>query len=72
MFCEIANDFFLLDRKKSRLSQRVNTWIFGRLTPDSNEAVGVQISYLGCGYSMKNYVMDQVNGNINAIHDDSL
>ena len=33
MSCEIFNDFFLPDEKNSRLSQIVNTWTFGRLTP---------------------------------------
>ena len=72
MFCEIPNDFFLPDRKNSRMTQIVNTWTFGRLTPGGNEGVGVKISYLEHAYGMKYYVMDQVNGNINAIHDDSL
>ena len=40
--------FFLPDGKNSRLSQIVNTWTFGRLTPDGNEGVGVKISYLEC------------------------
>ena len=72
MFCEIPNDFFLPDGKNSRLSQIINTWTFSRLTPDGNEGVGVEIAYLECAHGMKYYVMDQVNGNINAIHDDSL
>ena len=46
MLCEIPNDFFLPDGKNSRLSQIINTWTFGRLTPDGNEGVGVKISYL--------------------------
>ena len=41
MFCEISNDFFLPDGKKSKLSQVVNTWTFGRLKPDGNEGVGM-------------------------------
>ena len=72
MSCEISNDFFLPDGKNSRLSQIVNTWTFGRLTPNGNEGVGVKISYLQHAYGMKYYVVDQVNGNINAIHNDSL
>ena len=72
LFCKIPNDFFLPDGKNSRLSQIVNTLTFGRLTPDGNEGVGIKISYLESVYGMKYYVVDQVNGNINAIHDDSL
>ena len=72
MFCEIPNNFFLPDGKNSRLSQIVKTWTFGRLTPYGNEGVGVKILYLEHAYGMKYYVMDQVNGNINVIHDDSL
>ena len=72
MFCEISNNFFLPDGKNSRLSQVVNTWTFGRLTPDGNEGVGMEISYLECAYSTKYFIMDQVNGHINAIHNDSI
>ena len=69
---EIPNDFSLPDGKNSRLSQIINTWTFRRLTPDGNEGVGVEISYLEHTYSIKYYVIDQVNGKINAIHDNSL
>ena len=72
MFCEIPNDFFLLDQKNSRLSQKINMWTFGRLTPDGNEGVGVEIAYLEHAYGMKYYIVDQLNGNINVIHDDNL
>ena len=72
MFCKFPNNFFLPDRKNSRLSQINNTWTFCRLTPDGNEGVGVKISYLECAYSTKYYMIDQVNGQINTIHDDSI
>ena len=72
MFCEFPNDFFLPDRKNSRLSQIIKTWTYCRLTLDGNEGVGVKISYLECAYGTKYYVIDQVNGQINAIHDDSI
>ena len=36
------------------------------------KVLGVGISYLECGYGTKCYIIDQVNGQINAIHDDSL
>ena len=72
MLDEIPNDFFLLDGKNSRLSKIINTWTFRRLTPDANEGVGVEISYLEHAYSTKHYVINQVNGQINAIHDSSL
>ena len=72
MQCKILNDFFLPDRKNTQLSQIVNTWTFGRLTPNGNEGVGVQMDYLECAYETKYYITDKVNGQINAIHDDSL
>ena len=70
--CKIPNDFFLPDRKNTQLSQIVNTWTFDRLTPNGNGGVGVQINYLECTYETKYYVVDKVNSQINAIHDDSL
>ena len=72
MQCEIPNNFFLPDGKNTQLSQIVSTWMFDRLTPDSNEGVGVQMDYLECAYETKYYVIDKVNSQINAIHDDSL
>ena len=72
MICEIPNDFFVLDGKNTQLSKVVNTWTFDRLTPNGNEGVGVKIDYLEHTYSTRYYVIDKVNGDINAIHDKSL
>ena len=72
MHCKIPNDFFLPDQKNTQLSQIVNSWTFDRLTPNGNEGVGVQIDYLEHAYETKCYVIDKVNGQINAIHDDGL
>ena len=72
MFCKIPNDFFLPDGKNTHLSYIINTWTFDRLTPNGNEGVGVQINYLEHAYRTKYYVVDKVNGKINAIHDNSL
>ena len=72
MQCEIPNDFFLPDGKNTWLSKIVNTWTFNRLTPDGNEGVGVQIDYLEHAYRTRYYIIDKVNGQINAIHDNSL
>ena len=48
------------------------TWTFDRLTPNGNECIGVQINYLEHAYGTKYYIVDKVNGQINAIHDDGL
>ena len=72
MIYDFPNDFFLPDRKNSRLNQIVNKWIFGRQTPDGNEGVDVEIAYLEYAYGTKYYLVDQVNGHINVIHDDSI
>ena len=36
------------------------------------KVLGVEIAYLECAYSTKYYLVDQINGQINAIHDDSI
>ena len=72
MICEIPNDFFVPDGKNTQLSKVVNTWTFDRLTPNGNEGVGVKLDYLECAYGTRYYVIDKVNGDINAIHDESL
>ena len=45
---------------------------FDRLTPNGNEGVGVKLDYLERTYGTRYYVIDKVNGDINAIHDESL
>ena len=72
MQCEIPNDFFLPDGKNTQLSQIVNTCTLDWVTPNGNEGVGVQMDYLECAYETKYYVIDKVNGQINAFHDNSL
>ena len=72
MICEIPNNFFLLDGKNTQLSKVVKTWTFDRLTANGNEGVGVKLDYLECAYGTRYYVIDKVNGDINAIHDESL
>ena len=72
MINEFPNDFYLPDGKNSRISQIINKWIFGRQKPDGNEGVGVEIPHLECAYSTKYYVVNQINGNISAIHDNSI
>ena len=58
--------------KNTQLSKVVNTWTFDRLTPNGNEGVGVKIDYLERAYGTRYYVIDKINGDINAIHDESL
>ena len=72
MICEIPNNFFLPDGKNTQLSKIINTWTFDRLTPNGNEGVGVKLDYLECAYGTRYYVIEKVNGDINAIHDESL
>ena len=72
MVCEIPNNFFLPDGKNTQLSKVVNTWTFDRLTPNGNEGVGVKLDYLEHTYGTRYYVIDKVNSDINAIHDESL
>ena len=72
MILEIPNDFFMPDGKNTQLSKVVNSWTFDRLTPNGNEGVGVKLDYLECTYGTRYYVIDKVNSDINAIHDESL
>ena len=72
MISEIPNDFFMPDGKNTQFSKVVNSWTFNRLTPNGNEGVGVKLDYLECTYGTRYYVINKVNGDINAIHDKSL
>ena len=59
--------------KNTQVSKVVNTWTFDRLTPNGNEGVRSAIRLSGaCAYGTRYYVIDKVNGDINAIHDQSL
>ena len=72
MISDFPNDFYLPDGKNSEISQIINKWIFGRQTPDGNEGVGVKIPYLEYAYSTKYCLVNKINGNISAIHDNSI
>ena len=72
MICEMPNNLFVPDGKNTQLSKVVNTWTFDRLTPNGNEGVRVQLDYLEHAYGTRYYVIDKINGDINAIHDQSL
>ena len=72
MISAIPNGFFLPDGKNTQLSKVINTWTFDRLTPNGNEGVGVKLDYLERAYGTRYFVIDTVNGDINAIHDESL
>ena len=72
MISEFPNDFFLPDGKNSRISQIINKWILVGKHLDGNEGVGVEIPYLEHAYGTKYYVIDQINGNICAIHDNGI
>ena len=68
MICDFPKDFYIPDGKNSKRSQIITKWVFDRQTPDGNEGVGIKIPYLECAYSTRYYVIDTINGNINAIH----
>ena len=72
MICEIPNNSFVLDGKNTQLSKVVNTWTFDRMAPNGNEGVGVKLDYLERAYGTRYYIINKVNSDINAIHDESL
>ena len=72
MISKFPNDFYLPDEKNFRIIQIINKWIFGRQTPDGNEGVGVRIPYLEHVHGTRYFVVDKVNGNISAIHDNCI
>ena len=55
-----------------KMSQIIKKWIFDRQTPDGNEGVGIEIPYLEHAYGTRYYVIDTINGNINAIHNNKV
>ena len=69
---DFPKDFYIPDGKNSKMSQIINKWVFDRQTPDGNEGVGIKIPYLEHAYSTRYYVIDTVNGNINAIYNNKI
>ena len=65
---DFPNDFYLPNRKNSKISQIVNKWIFGRHTPDGKEGTGAEKPYLKHAYGSKYYAVDKITGNISAIY----
>ena len=72
MIYDFPKDFYLPDGKNSKMSQIINKWVFDRQTPDVNDGIGIEIPYLECAYGTRYYVIDTVNGNINAIHNNKI
>ena len=69
---DLPHNFYLPDGKNSKISQIINKRIFGRQIPDGNEGVGVKIPYLECAYDTQYCMVDKINGNICAIHENSI
>ena len=72
MICNFPKDFYIPDGKNSKMSQIINKWVFDRQTPDGNDGVEIKIPYLECAYSIRYYVIDTINGNINGIHNNRI
>ena len=50
----------------------INKWTLGRLTPDGNECVSIEILYQECAYGSIYCIIDLINYNIIAIHDNTI
>ena len=71
-YLNIPVNFYILDRRNSRLLQRIDRQGFVRETLYRNQGFLLEIPYLEYAYRTKYFVVDKVNGKMMAILDDQI
>ena len=71
-YLDIPVDFYLPDRKNSKISKIVSRQAFDRQTPDGNEGFVIEIQYLERAFGTNAYLIDKVTGSLFALHDDHI
>ena len=61
-YLDIPIDFYLPDRKNSKISKIVSRQAFDRQTPDGNEGFVIEIQYLERAFSTNTYLIDKETG----------
>ena len=71
-YLDITVDFYLPDRKNSRISKVVSRQSFDRQTPDGNEGFVIEIQYLKRAFGTNTYLIDKVTGSLFVLHTDHI
>ena len=71
-YLDIPVNFYLPDRKNSKISKIVSRQSFDRQTPDGNEGFVIEIQYLRRVFGTKTYLIDKVTGSLFALHHDHI
>ena len=71
-YLDIPVNFYLPDRKNSKISKIVNRQSFDRQTPDGNEGFVIEIQYLKRAFGTKTYLIDKVTGSLFALHNEHI
>ena len=71
-YLDIPVDFYLPDRKNSKISKIVTRQAFDRQTPDGNEGFVIEIQYLERAFGTNTYLIDKVTGSLFALQDDHI
>ena len=71
-YLDIPVNFYLPDRKNSKISKIVSRQSFDRQTPDGNEGFVIEIQYLRRAFGTKTYLIDKVTGSLFALHNDHI
>ena len=71
-YLDIPVNFYLPDRKNSKISKIVSRQAFDRQTPDGNEGFIIKIQYLRRAFGTNTYLIDKVTGSLCVLHDDHI
>ena len=71
-YLDIPVNFYLPDRKNSKISKIVSRQAFDRQTPDGNEGFIIEIQYLERAFGTNTYLIDKVTGSLFTLHDDHI
>ena len=71
-YMDVPNNYYIPDRKNSRLLDRTDRVEFDRESIGGNTGFRLEIPYLECAFSTKYFVMDKLTGSMMDIYDDKV
>ena len=71
-YLDIPVNFYLPDRKNSKISKIITRQAFDRQTPDGNEGFVIEIQYLERAFGTNTYLIDKATGSLFVLHNDHI
>ena len=72
LYLDIPNNYYIPDRKNSRLWNITSRKGFDRHTVNDNEGFVLEIPFLEGAFDTKHFIVDKINGQRAGIYDDTI